>query len=296
MYRYGAYEVERLAVSPVRRECSEEADMTGIIDRVRSQSIEQVLLALDWSDRERLEELRRFFRVFPIPVRLIPDRSMRDVLKYTESATSLVVDLQREPLGRVEQLLKRLLDVTVAFTSLVVLSPILLLTAFLIRAQDGSPVIFRQRRMGFNNQMFFIYKFRSMRVMEDGSNVSQARRNDLRVTPLGKILRRTSIDELPQLFNVLKGDMSIVGPRPHAVAHDNEYGRMISEYAFRRHVKPGITGWAQVKGFRGETVRLEQMAKRVELDLWYINNWSIALDVHIIARTAFALARGRNAY
>jgi len=295
LYHYGAEEIERIVLG----KGSEEPDaslMNGVIDRIRSASVDQIMLALDWSDRSKLELVRQFFRVFPLPVRLIPDRSMREVLKYSESAEHLLIDLQREPLSRLEQFSKRAIDLAVAIVSLVVLSPLMIVTAGAIAIQGGGPIVFRQRRMGFNNQVFSIYKFRTMRVTEDGPSVSQARKNDSRVTPLGRILRRTSIDELPQLFNVLRGDMSIVGPRPHAVAHDDKYGLMIAEYAFRRHVKPGITGWAQVNGFRGETLRLEQMSKRVELDLWYINNWSLALDLHIMARTAFELARARNAY
>jgi lipopolysaccharide/colanic/teichoic acid biosynthesis glycosyltransferase len=126
--------------------------------------------------------------------------------------------------------------------------------------------------------------------------LQQAKRIDPRVTPIGRILRKTSIDELPQLFNVFLGDMSLVGPRPHALAHDNHFGNLLSDYAFRHHVKPGITGWAQVKGFRGETARVEQMKGRVDCDLWYINNWSLALDIKILALTCVELMRRRNAY
>jgi lipopolysaccharide/colanic/teichoic acid biosynthesis glycosyltransferase len=135
-----------------------------------------------------------------------------------------------------------------------------------------------------------------MTVMEDGHEIIQARRSDTRVTRLGRLLRQTSIDELPQLFNVLRGDMSLVGPRPHAVAHDNEYSKVIANYAFRHHVKPGITGWAQVNGFRGATPQLEQMANRIELDLWYINNWTLGLDLQILLRTSFDLVNGHDAY
>jgi undecaprenyl-phosphate galactose phosphotransferase/putative colanic acid biosynthesis UDP-glucose lipid carrier transferase len=157
-------------------------------------------------------------------------------------------------------------------------------------------VIFRQRRNGFNGRPFEIYKFRTMNVLEDGAVVRQAKKSDSRVTAVGRLLRRSSIDELPQLFNVLKGDMSLVGPRPHALAHDNEYGRLIANYAFRHHVKPGITGWAQVNGFRGETTRIESMMERIEADLWYINNWSLWLDLRIMLITCFEVARGRAAY
>ena len=165
-----------------------------------------------------------------------------------------------------------------------------------IKLDSDGPVIFRQRRRGFNGREFAIYKFRTMTVLEDGSTVRQARRDDARVTWLGRLLRATSIDELPQLINVLRGHMSLVGPRPHAIAHDDGYTKLIANYAFRQHVKPGLTGWAQVNGFRGETAQLELMEQRVDCDLWYIKNWSFWLDLKIIARTCVEVLRGQNAY
>jgi lipopolysaccharide/colanic/teichoic acid biosynthesis glycosyltransferase len=141
-----------------------------------------------------------------------------------------------------------------------------------------------------------IFKFRTMSVMEEGDRVSQAVRHDPRVTRLGAVLRATSIDELPQLLNVLRGDMSLVGPRPHAVAHDDHYGKLLSEYAFRHHVKPGITGWAQIQGCRGGTAEVWQMKRRVDFDLWYINNWSLGLDLVVLVRTFLEVVRPRNAY
>jgi undecaprenyl-phosphate galactose phosphotransferase/putative colanic acid biosynthesis UDP-glucose lipid carrier transferase len=166
----------------------------------------------------------------------------------------------------------------------------------LIKLESPGPVIFSQRRRGFNGREFTLFKFRTMQVLEDGRVIPQARRNDPRVTRFGRILRATSIDELPQLINILRGDMSLVGPRPHAVAHDDGYIASIANYAFRQHVKPGLTGWAQVNGFRGETPRLELMERRVDCDLWYIKNWSFWLDLRIIVLTCFEVLRGRNAY
>jgi lipopolysaccharide/colanic/teichoic acid biosynthesis glycosyltransferase len=151
--------------------------------------------------------------------------------------------------------------------------------------REGQPVLFTQTRNGFNGRSFRIFKFRTMSVFEDGPQIRQATRNDPRVTSVGRWLRRTSIDELPQLFNVLGGSMSLVGPRPHAVAHNTEYERIVANYAFRYHVKPGISGWAQVNGFRGETSTVNLMEKRVELDLWYVSNWSFWLDVRILWKT-----------
>jgi undecaprenyl-phosphate galactose phosphotransferase/putative colanic acid biosynthesis UDP-glucose lipid carrier transferase len=165
-----------------------------------------------------------------------------------------------------------------------------------IKLDSPGPVFFRQRRAGFNSNQFSIVKFRTMNVLEDGPVVIQASRFDARITRVGKLLRRSSIDEVPQLLNVMRGDMSLVGPRPHALAHDSHYGNLLSDYAFRNHVKPGITGWAQIRGYRGETAHVEQMKARVECDLWYINNWSLILDFKIIALTCVALMFQRNAY
>ena len=168
--------------------------------------------------------------------------------------------------------------------------------AVAIKLDGPGPVIFRQRRNGFNGRPFVIYKFRTMNVLEDGPVVRQATKRDARVTGIGRVLRQSSIDELPQLFNVLKGDMSLVGPRPHAVAHDDEYGALIANYAFRHHVKPGLTGLAQVNGCRGQTLHLDQMKKRIDFDLWYIDNWSLFLDLKILARTTLVPLGSRDAY
>ena len=172
----------------------------------------------------------------------------------------------------------------------------MLLTALIVKLDSPGPVIFRQRRSGFNGRIFHIFKFRTMSVQEDGAAVVQAGRDDKRVTRFGKWLRRTSIDELPQLVNVLLGNMSVVGPRPHAISHDDEFSKIAENYAYRHHVKPGITGWAQVNGYRGETKTPEQVRRRVELDLYYIDNWSLLLDVKILFMTLIEVAKGENAY
>jgi undecaprenyl-phosphate galactose phosphotransferase/putative colanic acid biosynthesis UDP-glucose lipid carrier transferase len=213
-----------------------------------------------------------------------------------DSCVDIAIELQRAPLSHLELIAKRALDVTFAVLVLALLAPLLAAVSLAIKLDSPGAVIFRQRRKGFNGHEFTIYKFRTMSVLEDGARICQARRNDDRVTPIGRVLRATSIDELPQLFNVLRGDMSVVGPRPHALAHDDEYANLIGQYAFRHHVKPGITGWAQVNGFRGETPELDLMKKRVDFDLWYINHWSVWLDFWITLRTCVELARGRNAY
>jgi lipopolysaccharide/colanic/teichoic acid biosynthesis glycosyltransferase len=169
-------------------------------------------------------------------------------------------------------------------------------TTHSVRGDGPGPVIFRQSRKGFNGKEFVIFKFRTMTVQENGPAVVQATRDDARVTPIGRLLRLASIDELPQILNVLRGEMSLIGPRPHALAHDNYFESVLSDYAFRHHVKPGITGWAQCNGARGETPSIEHIAERVKLDLWYINNWSLWLDIQILIKTSFEILRNRNAY
>src|SRR5262249_41979408 len=188
---------------------------------------------------------------------------------------------------------KRALDVVGSVAAIACLCPMLLIVAIAIALDSSGPILFRQRRSGLNGRTFLIYKFRTMTVLEDGPDVKQACRNDRRVTRIRKILRRASLDELPQLINVLKGDMSLVGPRPHALAHDDKYGAHIRHYGDRYNVKPGLTGWAQINGLRGETESFHKMAKRVEYDIWYVRNWSLSLDLRILLRTGFEVFRDR---
>ena len=191
---------------------------------------------------------------------------------------------------------KRRLDVIVAGVAIALLAPLLALTALLVKLDSKGPVIFSQRRTGLGGRTFAILKFRSMRVLEDGAEVKQAVEGDDRITRVGRIIRKLSIDELPQLFNVLKGDMSLVGPRPHAIAHDEYYGARISNYGLRFKVKPGITGWAQVNGARGETPTIEIMQDRINYDAWYARNRNLALDIKILAMTPLEVISTRNAY
>jgi undecaprenyl-phosphate galactose phosphotransferase/putative colanic acid biosynthesis UDP-glucose lipid carrier transferase len=297
----GLDEVARISVPKVKGPQSQAlhaAAVDAAIERACRTSALEVILALPWRDNAQLEFVRDRLRRSPLPVRLLPDRSVQAILRYRSWGPRElpIVEIQRAPLSVPERFAKRIVDLLLAGFALTSLMPLMLVIACAIRLESPGPAIFRQRRKGFNGGEFVIYKFRTMTVMEDSHTITQARKSDRRVTALGRILRQTSIDELPQLFNVLIGNMSLVGPRPHALAHDNDYGQVISNYAFRHHVKPGITGWAQVNGFRGETPRLEQMVKRIELDLWYINNWSLTLDLQILLRTSLAVVRGRNAY
>lgn len=221
----------------------------------------------------------------PYPVRIQGSRAVGGVRLN-------VIDLV--PGSERNRVLKSALDYAVATLGLLLLSPLLALAALAIKLDSPGPVFFRQRRYGQNNRVFRIFKFRTMAVSvsEDGSAIRQAERNDPRVTRVGRFLRATSIDELPQLFNVLAGEMSIVGPRPHAVAHDEHFEKQLDVFARRRRVRPGLTGWAQVNGLRGETRTVEHIRRRTEHDLYYIDNWSIWLDVEIITRTLFVLGRG----
>jgi len=197
---------------------------------------------------------------------------------------------------RLQPALKRLLDLAIAVPMLVLLAPLLAAIALWIALDSTGPVLFRQTRRGLGGRPFTIVKFRTMNVLENGAGVVQATENDPRVTRAGRILRKASLDELPQLLNVIKGEMSLVGPRPHALAHDDYYGVRIEDYALRQSVKPGITGWAQVHGLRGETPTLDSMRQRVLLDVWYARNTELVLDLEILLRTPFEVLRHRNAH
>jgi putative colanic acid biosynthesis UDP-glucose lipid carrier transferase len=216
-------------------------------------------------------------------------------LRLTSGIPTLT--LQRRPLSGWGAPLKRTEDILLALLLLVALAPLIMIIALLIKVDSRGPVFFRQERYGFNNQRIVVYKFRSMvHEAHPDSSVPQARRNDPRVTRLGAVLRRTSLDELPQLFNVLAGDMSLIGPRPHATAHNEKYAQVINGYLGRHRMKPGITGWAQVNGCRGETKAVGQMRQRLELDLYYIANWSLLLDLRILLATIPVVICGTNAY
>jgi putative colanic acid biosynthesis UDP-glucose lipid carrier transferase len=265
---------------------------------VRGSDTQEIVVG---ADLDRWPELRRLLaglRILPLPINFVPVGETADLLRQPSRSIGdyAAIELQRGPLTAIERSFKRLFDVACAAIALIVLLPLLLMTAALIKIDSAGPVLFRQKRCGFNGRVFQILKFRTMTVLEDGDAIKQASRNDVRITRVGKWLRRTSIDELPQLFNVLSGSMSIVGPRPHAMAHDNQFDKLVRNYALRHHVKPGLTGWAQVNGFRGETPTVADMEKRVKLDLAYIDNWSLAFDFRIILLTVVEIVRGNNAY
>jgi exopolysaccharide biosynthesis polyprenyl glycosylphosphotransferase len=259
---------------------------------------DQIVLTALWQDTRHIAALMRVLGPLPAPVVLLSDPALGGLNGHRRVAfgNEIGFELQAAPLGMAARWTKRLLDIVVAVLAIIILGPAMLTAATVILFETGSPILFRQDRRGFGGVPFKILKFRSMTVAENGADVQQAKRQDARVTAFGQILRRKSIDELPQLFNVLRGEMSIVGPRPHAMAHDDYYNQFIEHYAFRHHVKPGITGWAQVNGLRGATETPELMQARVEHDLWYVNHWSIWLDAKIILLTAWKVFDDDNAY
>jgi Undecaprenyl-phosphate glucose phosphotransferase len=260
--------------------------LTSAIRVARQEAVDNILLLIRWEHSYCIESILLALSVLPIPVYLIPDEGIIRYLSRTHCIGPVwTAELKRAPLSKFEQLLKRTIDLIAAGLGLFLLSPLLMFVALSIKLDSNGPVLFTQWRSGFNGRLFRIFKFRTMSVLEDGPVIRQAARNDPRFTRLGRWLRRTNIDELPQLLNVLRGEMSLVGPRPHAAAHDCEYERQIAAYAFRYQLKPGITGWAQLNGYRGETRTLDLMSRRVEYDLWYIKNWSFWLDLKILLGT-----------
>jgi Undecaprenyl-phosphate glucose phosphotransferase len=297
----GAPEVNRFTLSRDDDELTRSAKDVQIIGAaanfVRRHNCRQMLIALPWRDVGRIELVKDLIKTVPVAARLLPDMSVRALsdIAWLERGRVPAIELQRAPLSEAQRLMKRIMDVVVASFALVFFLPIIVLAAIAIKLDGPGPVIFRQVRKGFNGKRFVILKFRTMTVQEDGANVVQVMRDDSRVTTIGRLLRESSIDELPQLWNVLRGDMSLIGPRPHALVHDDYFETVLRDYAFRHHVKPGITGWAQCNGARGPTPTIEHVAKRVKLDLWYINNWSLWLDFLILIKTTVVVLQRRNA-
>lgn len=273
--------------------------MRSVLQRAIAEgNCDQILLSAAWQDKIHIAMLLQELGPLSASIVLLPDPALLEVSQHRRIPLGDVLgfELQSAPLGPGARTAKRTLDIAVATIGIVLLCPVMLLAATAIWLESGSPILFRQDRRGFGGIPFKIMKFRSMTVTENGKDIAQAKRRDSRITVVGSVLRRSSIDELPQLFNVLKGEMSIVGPRPHAMAHDDYYDQFIENYAFRHHVKPGITGWAQTNGLRGATETPDAMRARIEHDLWYINHWSLWLDVKIILRTAFKVFSDDNAY
>ena len=265
---------------------------------VRNLNVDEIVVSMSLSRLVLVGQIVEGLRALPLPVRFAVDGNAAELIlrPSQQLGRTLSFQVQRHPLSVSERAIKRTLDIVVALTALIVLAPSMLITAIAIKLDSPGPILFRQLRYGVNGKRFRILKFRSMTVMEDGKNFQQARRGDARITRVGRIIRERSIDELPQLLNVLRGEMSIVGPRPHAVAHDDQYEELILRYAMRRFLKPGLTGWAQVNGSRGETPTLESMMTRLHYDLWYIDNWSLWLEITIIFRTFVSVLNPKDVY
>ena len=272
--------------------------LRAAVASARALHIDDVVIFTDWSRANEIKAIVSAFQDLPVGIHVGASNIIGPFTdaRISRFASMPAVSLTAPPLGLLQMFMKRALDSLAAGLALLLLSPVFLLTAALIKATNPGPVFFRQRRRGYNHREFRIWKFRTMTTMEDGNRIEQARENDERVTWIGHYLRRMSIDELPQLFNVLAGEMSLVGPRPHAVAHDQIFEQRIAAYARRLNVRPGITGWAQVNGCRGATATDEAMRRRVDHDLYYIDNWSIALDLYIIALTVLSPKTFRNAH
>ncbi|MGB5155987.1 MAG: undecaprenyl-phosphate glucose phosphotransferase, partial [Desulfobacterales bacterium] len=269
-----------------------------IVPYVKNNKIDMVYIALPSINELSIRNVISELCETTAAVFMVPDVFNITLLKLSleEIAGLPVINLNETPCCGINDIIKLLEDRILALIILVIILPFMLIIALIVKLTSPGPVIFKQSRYGINGNKIKVLKFRTMTVCEDGTNLRQAGRNDSRVTPFGSFLRRTSLDELPQFFNVLLGNMSIVGPRPHAVAHNELYGKLIKFYMLRHKMKPGITGWAQINGLRGETDTLEKMEKRVEYDLYYINNWSILLDLKIMLITIFKGFTGKNAY
>ena len=264
----------------------------------RSAHPDDVVILATQEELPAAPELARMLSELPVNVHIVPIGSVNvfGTSRIAELGDLKTLQVSRPPLSLFERALKRTFDIVVATAALVLLAPLLAIVAVAIKLGSPGPVLFWQKRHGYNNTTIKVAKFRSMVTLEDGGCFKPAKRADARVTGIGRWLRRTNIDELPQLLNVLKGDMSIVGPRPHATAHNEMFEGRILPFSRRHNIKPGITGWAQVNGHRGETDTLEKMQRRVEHDLYYIDNWSLLLDIKIILLTLFSKQAYTNAY
>ncbi len=257
-----------------------------------------LFITISFKAEERVREILSGLSNTTVSVYIVPDSYVFELIQGELSSYGKIPLLQvyESPFFGINTFIKRAEDLVVSSIILLLTSPLLLLIALLVKLTSKGPVIFAQKRYGLNGEIVKVWKFRSMTVCEDGDKVQQAQEGDARITPLGRFLRKSSLDELPQFFNVMQGTMSVVGPRPHAVAHNEEYRTLIKGYMMRHKVKPGITGLAQVNGYRGETRDLQMMAKRVDYDVEYIRNWGLMLDIEIIIKTVFVVFSGKNAH
>ncbi len=272
--------------------------ISDLIDDAKAGFVDRIYITFPMRAEDRIRGVLGKLADTTASVYIVPDFFVFQLLhsRWTDVGGLPAVSVFENPLYGVDGVVKRVFDVIVGGLLLLALAPVMIITALLIKLTSRGPVFFRQRRYGLDGNEIFVWKFRSMFVQDNGNKVAQAVKGDPRVTWLGAILRKTSIDELPQLFNVMTGNMSLVGPRPHATAHNEQYRQMIEGYMLRHKVKPGITGLAQVRGWRGETDTLEKMQKRIECDHEYIREWSLLLDVKILFQTVWVVLSRQNAY
>ena len=265
---------------------------------IKANNIHNVYISLPMTSQPRVMDLLEDLKDSTASIYFVPDFFVFDLIqaRFDNIAGMPVVAVCESPFVGINGMLKRASDIVLSLIILAVIWPVMAIVAAAVKLTSPGPVLFRQRRYGADGQSIVVYKFRSMTVLEDGTNIRQAQRDDQRLTSIGAFLRRTSIDELPQFINVLQGRMSIVGPRPHANAHNEMYRKLIRGYMIRHKVRPGITGWAQVCGYRGETNTLDKMEQRIAHDLDYLRNWSIWLDIKIIVMTTLSVLRHRDAY
>ncbi|BBB95002.1 polysaccharide biosynthesis glycosyltransferase [Bradyrhizobium elkanii USDA 61] len=269
-----------------------------LIAECRPLRADDIVILTSESDVPAALALAGALSELPVDVHVVPVGAidLMAVSRITQFGNMVTMRIFQSPLTTFHRAVKRAFDIAAAIVGLVIISPLFVILPLAIKLDSPGPVLFRQTRHGYNNETIRVLKFRSMTVTEEGDNFKQVTRHDPRVTRLGRFMRHTNIDELPQLFNVLVGDMSLVGPRPHATSQNESFARLISSFSRRHNVKPGITGWAQVNGYRGETDTLEKMQRRVEHDLYYIDNWSFLLDLKIIVMTLFSRKVYWNAF
>lgn len=300
-YREAGYQISGIYAEPheilppqVRR----LHDLDNLTDFVRENKVREIWIVLPMEAGQELREVLYHLRNDLVDIRWIPDVMSIQLLGHRigEFLGLPAIQLNSLPAAGVRGWAKEVFDRSFALCALIGLAPVMLTVALLIKLTSRGPVFFTQPRLGVDGKVFHVYKFRTMTVHQEQGVVTQATRNDSRVTRIGGFLRRTSLDELPQFLNVLMGDMSVVGPRPHALEHNEMYKDLVQRYMMRHRVKPGITGWAQVNGFRGQTDTLRKMSDRVEHDIYYIQHWTFRMDLLIIARTAISGWTGRNVY
>ena len=272
--------------------------LDDLVAKGQRAQLDEIIVTVPMNARDRLKSIVNRLAILPVDIRIAPGLPIIHGAEPEMSALDdlVLISALKRPISEWQWMVKSVFDRGLSFLLLLLFAPVLLLIGMAVRLDSKGPALFRQRRHGFNHEIITVLKFRTMSVMEDGATVTQAGKRDTRITRLGAILRRTSLDELPQLLNVLRGDMSLVGPRPHALAHNAHYSELIERYANRHRVKPGITGLAQVRGFRGETETPEKMKARIRCDLEYIDSWSLWLDIKILVQTVFVVFFQKAAY